>query len=302
MLPIQKMLIKYNFSTGNNIQYIVVHDTGNPAAGATAMMHYKYFNGADRQASAHYFIDDNNIIQTVEDSNAAWHCGDGANKYGIGNHNSIGIETCINSDGDYVKAISNTLDLVKYLMTLHNINIDHVVRHYDASHKNCPGRMNVNGNWSGWVDFKNRLYNIKNVVVAAAPTSAPAPKADNMTLYIQKVMNRLSIADPPLVVDGVPGAKTKMAVIKFQDIVNINMDGAAGSITQNALNDILLKPACSIDHNIRNAVRYIQFRLGIPHDGVFGSQTLAAIKNWQRYVGLAPDGVFGSNSWLKLIG
>ena len=75
MLAIQKMLIKYNFSAGNDIKYIVVHDTGNHAAGATALMHYKYFNGADRQASAHYFVDDSNIIQTVEDFNAAWHCG-----------------------------------------------------------------------------------------------------------------------------------------------------------------------------------------------------------------------------------
>lgn len=139
---------------------------------------------------------------------------------------------------------------------------------------------------------------VNNVVL----TAATAAKVDNMTLYIQRVLNRLSVPDSPLITDGISGAKTKMAVIKFQDIMNLSMDGIPGSVTQNALNDILLKPTCSMYHNNRNAVRYIQFRLGVTHDGIFGQRTFDAIKNWQRSVGLTADGIFGSQSWLKLIG
>jgi hypothetical protein len=156
MTTIEKKLIKYNFSTGNDPKYIVVHDTGNPGKGADADAHYRYFNGGNRNASAHYFVDDHSIIQTVEDANASWHCGDGKGQYGITNYNSIGIEICINSDGDYNKAVQNAIDLVKFLMKKHNISLDKVVRHYDASRKNCPGTMSSN-NWEKWNWFKGQL-------------------------------------------------------------------------------------------------------------------------------------------------
>lgn len=158
MLPINKKLIKYNHSSrnGQSIKYIVLHDTGNKSKGAGADNHYRYFNGGDRQASAHYFVDDKEIIQTVEDSQASWHCGDGRGKYGITNQNSLGVEICINADGDYKKAVANTVDLIKYLMSKHNISFAQVVRHYDASRKICPGTMREN-NWARWHAFKKSL-------------------------------------------------------------------------------------------------------------------------------------------------
>jgi N-acetylmuramoyl-L-alanine amidase CwlA len=76
--------------------------------------------------------------------------------YGISNNNSIGIELCINSDGNYDKAFENTIDLTKYLMQLFRIPIEKVVRHYDASRKSCPGTMMKN-NWEKWNIFKNKL-------------------------------------------------------------------------------------------------------------------------------------------------
>lgn len=73
MLPIKRQISKYNFSSGNNIQYLVIHDTGNSTD--TSEANANYFNGGDRQASAHYFVDDDSIVQVVEDYNASWHCG-----------------------------------------------------------------------------------------------------------------------------------------------------------------------------------------------------------------------------------
>ncbi|MDK2918977.1 MAG: N-acetylmuramoyl-L-alanine amidase [Candidatus Petromonas sp.] len=156
MVKVTKRLIKYNYSPGNDIKYIVIHDTGNKRKGANAYAHYRYFNSGNRRSSAHYFVDDKEIIQTVEDNNASWHCGDGKGKYGITNHNSIGIEICINEDGDYEKAVDNTIDLVKHLMKKHNIHLDKVVRHYDASRKICPRSMSEN-NWEKWWAFREKL-------------------------------------------------------------------------------------------------------------------------------------------------
>lgn len=157
MLPIEKMIVKYNYSKRNStIKYIVIHDTGNTGRGAGVNNHFKYINGGNRGASADYFVDDNKIGQFVEDYNYSWHCGDGKGKYGITNSNSIGIEICINSDGNYERAVANAIDLTKYLMNKYNIPVDRVVRHYDASRKSCPNTMRAN-DWAKWKEFKSRL-------------------------------------------------------------------------------------------------------------------------------------------------
>lgn len=86
-----------------------------------------------------------------------WHVGDGKGKYGITNSNSIGIEICVNVDGDYNKAFAKAVELTKYLMKELNISAERVVRHYDASRKKCPASMNE----EKWREFKGLLKNEK---------------------------------------------------------------------------------------------------------------------------------------------
>lgn len=138
-------------------KYIVIHDTGNKSKGANAMAHYNYFNGANRGSSADFFVDDKEALQ-VNDYNKyyTWHCGDGKGKYGITNANSVGVEICINSDGNYDKAVKNAVIAVKQIMKELNIPFENVVRHYDASRKNCPASMSAN-NWKSWQNFKEML-------------------------------------------------------------------------------------------------------------------------------------------------
>lgn len=153
MLPIQFKPINHNFTANaNNPIYIVVHDTGNYASSANALAHCNFFSGGNRNASAHYFVDTGNIIQIIKDKDSAWHVGDGNNKYGISNKNSIGIEMCVNDMGKYNIVKSNTIELIRYLMQKYNIPISRVVRHYDASRKNCPGSLSAN-NWAAWWQF-----------------------------------------------------------------------------------------------------------------------------------------------------
>lgn len=153
-MKINKQLIKYNYGNrkGVKIEYIVVHDTGNSRRGAGAYNNYLYFNSGIRNASAHYFIDDKYIIQTVEDTNVSWHCGDGKGRYNITNSNSIGIEICINEDSDYETALENTIILIRILMELYQIPKGKVVRHFDASRKICPISMSNDG-WRKWSEF-----------------------------------------------------------------------------------------------------------------------------------------------------
>lgn len=151
--------VKRNFtSRGKNpkILYLVIHDTGNTGVGANALNHKNYVGTNSRKASAHYFVDDHSIVQFVGDSFAAHAVGDGHGRYGITNENSLNVEMCINSDGDYAKTYKNTVELAKNLMKKFNISIDRVVRHYDASRKNCPGHMRQR-NWAKWWQFKEDI-------------------------------------------------------------------------------------------------------------------------------------------------
>ena len=164
MLPIIKKISNFNHSgrNGQTIKYIVMHYTGTSGTD-TALNNANYFCNGNRDASANYFIDDNNIVQVVDDSEASWNCGDGNGKYGITNQNSIGIEMC-GTNGDISQNTeANALELVKVLMTKYGISIDRVVRHYDASRKMCPAPWSKD-NWSKWNEFKGKLGDGNNII------------------------------------------------------------------------------------------------------------------------------------------
>ncbi len=152
------MQIKYNITPRKEqIKYIVIHDTGNKNKGSDAKAHFNYFNTQNRNSSADYFIDSENIL-SVNDFTLyyTWHCGDGNGKKGITNKNSIGLEMCVNADGDYEKAFTNLINLTVKLARDLKINFENIVRHFDASGKICPASM-ADNNWAKWEKFKNEV-------------------------------------------------------------------------------------------------------------------------------------------------
>lgn len=162
-MQITKKLIKYNYSGINNPKYIVIHETGNTDVGADAERHYKYFNGGYRGASAHYVVDDKQVIQLVEHNVQSWHNGkkyiSNPNVPECNNSNSIGIEICVNQDGDYSKAVANAVELTKKLMKDLNIPVDRVIRHYDSCGKQCPTNMIREPKL--WTDFKKAIQGVQ---------------------------------------------------------------------------------------------------------------------------------------------
>ncbi len=142
-----KQAHKNNFCSGRtqNIKYIVIHYTAND--GDTAKNNVDYYARVSLKASAHYFVDENEIWQSVKEGDTAYHCG--ANKYVhpyCRNSNSIGIELCSRKDADgkyYFKdeTIQNAVKLTKELMAKYNIFVGNVIRHYDVTGKICPAPM-----------------------------------------------------------------------------------------------------------------------------------------------------------------
>lgn len=158
MFQIEKKQIAYNRTKRTDgIKYIVIHDTGNKSKSANADSHFNYFNGGSRGASADFFVDDKKILQINDyKKHYTWQVGDGKGKFGIKNSNSLGIEICVNADGNYDKAFHNAVELTKHLMKELSIPTERVIRHYDASRKNCPASMGAN-NWALWDKFKTAL-------------------------------------------------------------------------------------------------------------------------------------------------
>lgn len=135
----------------SSIKYIVWHYTAND--GDTDEANGKYFNSPNRNASAHYFVDDDSITQSVPDNYVAWSVGGnryanykttgGAKLYGIAkNANTLNIELCdTQKNGKYNvsdKTLSNAIALTKDLMKKYNIPIENVIRHFDVTGKSCP--------------------------------------------------------------------------------------------------------------------------------------------------------------------
>lgn len=147
----------------SSIKYIVIHYTGNN--GDTAANNCTYFQGANRHASAHYFVDGGTYVyNSVPVKSVAWSVGgfysrsNGAGAYyqKCTNANSISIEmcNCVRSVPD--KVFDQTVELTKYLMEKYDIPASRVIRHWDVNGKSCPGRWTGKNN-SGWEKFKKTI-------------------------------------------------------------------------------------------------------------------------------------------------
>ena len=137
------------------MKYITIHNTDNYSKGANAKAHANYLKNVNNKVSWHYTVDDTEVYHHLPDNEAGYHTGDGM---GIksGNLNSIGVEICVNSDGDLRKATDNAVELVKKLMKKHNIPIENVVQHNYWSGKNCPRELR-NGNPYSWEEFIKKV-------------------------------------------------------------------------------------------------------------------------------------------------
>ncbi|MGL6187315.1 MAG: peptidoglycan recognition protein family protein [Clostridium chrysemydis] len=285
-MNITRQLSRFNhYEGGNSKDYIIIHSTGN--TNDTAKNNADYFGRADRGASAHYFVDDNSIYQVVEDNDCSWSCGDGHNKYGIGNRNTIAIEMCGTDDGNISdKTIENTLELTKSLMNKYGINIDHVVRHYDASRKCCPSQFSPN-DWKRWWNFKARLEgkDVENIEIKPSePLKTQGDKLWEVSISgeeVKKLQHQLNIQGyGDIKEDGYFGDSTLSVCPTVRE-------GAEGNITK------------CIQQRLLNR-GYTSLKSSGGADGVFGRGTTIAIENLQRNKNLTVDGIVGKNTWKAL--
>ena len=160
------------------IKYIVVHYTGND--GDTDENNANYFQNNVVEASAHYFVDDDSITQTVPDDYVAWHCGAKTYKHAnCRNTNSIGVEICDDVKNGVIypseKTIANALELVKHLMQKYSVPHENVIRHYDVTGKLCPAY------WCGTTEkdakWKSAFWNLLAATKETGTTNTVATQS-----------------------------------------------------------------------------------------------------------------------------
>ena len=164
-------------------EWIIVHYTGciaPPAMICDSM--------ADRQkdpASTHYIVLGQEIVHCVDETKYyAWHCATKDKKVycAATNRNSIGVDlvpcklmsrSYKATDKDWYfdsQTMQTAAALIRELMIKFDIDIDHVVRHYDVTHKMCPRPFcgsdinevfGVSGN-TMWERFKRMIMEAKN--------------------------------------------------------------------------------------------------------------------------------------------
>lgn len=272
----------------SNIKYLVYHYTSND--GDHDEGNANYFHNNVVKASAHYFVDDDSVTQSVYDDYVAYSVGGKCQSahhplYNIcTNSNSISIEMCDTTKDGTVSiseaTLENSITLGRLLMHKYNIPLDRVIRHYDVNGKLCPN-CNDLLNDKTWNAFKQRLNGgtgtIPNTNTPVHNETAPTAHKNGYDDWVARLQKELNTQfNKGLVVDGLRGPKTLSACITVRR-------GARGNIT-----------------------RLIQERLNgvgfhISTDGIFGGGTENAVKVFQRNRGLSQDGIVGRNTWNWLL-
>lgn len=129
----------------DSIKYIIIHYTG--GTGDTARNNCLYFKRqTERKAGAHFFVDSNECIKSVNMNRTAWSVGgfytknNGAGKYykKATNYNSVSIEVCNWTKPELdINTMINIRKCVKYIKKYCK-NAKIIIRHWDVNGKMCP--------------------------------------------------------------------------------------------------------------------------------------------------------------------
>jgi len=110
-------------------------------------------------------VDDKEAVQSFEHDWRCWAAGSTT-----GNNQGIQVEVCVNSDGNYQKAMQNATELVAKIMKDEGIPISNVVQHNHFSGKNCPRNMR-----EGKISWSQFISMVKN---SSGNTQQQKPSAD----------------------------------------------------------------------------------------------------------------------------
>lgn len=200
-----------------SIKYIVIHYTGN--INDTPLNNCMFFEREKVERSAHYFVRDKEVMQSVPLTHAAFSVGDKSNinkasMYGIiTNANSVSIECCGSVESTIASAQTRrtAAELAASLCHYLGLKPDRVFRHYDVSGKDCP-------HWAvkdpkEWFNFLTLVYGYYDQMKGGVTMSYTQEEWDK---FLAMMSDYLSLRDQQNASYGEDEAK----VCKEEKIIN----------------------------------------------------------------------------------
>ena len=227
-MKIIKMLTKKRCYVGQNKPaYVVIHETDNWSKGADAKAHATAMKNGNLAGTVHYYVDSTSIYQTLDHKDGAYAVGDGGGRYGIANRNSINIEICVNPESDYYKAVDKAEQLAASLLKQYGWGTDRLKRHYDASRKHCPRRIQDEGLWP---EFKRKTTAYMGTA-PEKPTHTPTTQTGGNYMFEPKMVSKGDTGLSVLLLQEILKARG----FKGKDGKDLKLDRDAGTNTIHAL-------------------------------------------------------------------
>lgn len=250
---------------GNKIQKIFVHHM---AGCLTVKQCGNVFD--NRQASAHYGVNGNQIGQYVREEDTAWHCGNW--KWNL---RSIGIELANDSGSPEWHVSETTINTAAKL-------IADICRRNGIPRLIYTGDMNGNLCMHRWV----------------CSTSCPGPYLSKQFSRLCNMVNALLGGEFPspygkLEEDGIGGPDT---VGTMQRFFGTQIDFVISGQNEDLKKYYPSLESVSFDDVASTCVRCLQRLVGAIQDGVLGPDT---IKDLQKFLGVRQDGYWGPETMKK---
>lgn len=268
---------------------IVVHSTGannpylkryiGPDDGILGENQYNnHWNKANANKCVHAFIGKAadgsvKIYQTLPWNHRCWGVGSGKN--GSYNATHVQFEICedgLKDEAYYKEAFDLAIRLSAFLCKEYGIKPENVVGHYEA---HAAGYGSNHGDPRNWQrKFGGSMDEFRDSVAAlingdSSPAEAVIIKGEQTTAETQKPAQEA------------PEMAQKESVVNTMNTLRNGSKGTQVKVLQWLLADKGQSPG--------NA------------DGIFGKNTLAAVKAFQKAQGLSVDGIVGKNTWGKLL-
>lgn len=277
-----------NFTKGRirPVRHIVIHTMEAPELVDTAENVAAYFQRRSVQASAHYCIDANSIVQGVRLQDTAWAC-PGFNASGLQlEHAGYAAQNAGQWDDDYsARMLHRSAQLAADLADDYDIPIRHLsvtqvrnqnpagfMGHWDATRARIGGNTHTDPGahfpWADYLDLVNAYRSGTTPTAPAAPGAAHWVAGPRVVSHWQKlegttIDGRISSQDA--------GHRDCMPATNWTTVQWSPAGHAAGS----------------------QLITAAQRRLGVSDDGIAGPVTWHAIQGW---LGVDRDGIAGDHT------
>ncbi|TMW73019.1 peptidoglycan recognition protein family protein [Alteribacter natronophilus] len=273
---------KYSRRSLRNITSLTIHHSGTEGGSAQSFASYHVNRLGWPGIGYHYVIShDGTIVKTNSADTVSYHAGQ-ANRFSIG----ICLTGDFTSGKPGYSQWTALKELCRKLSSDFSISDNRIL-----GHREQPGAATICPGFDVAV-LRQQLGESLFFRIGKGDRGAGV-------IRLQKKLMAAGIN--PGQIDGIFGPLTETALKKFQSSAGIIPDGVYVSTTNEALRAARRTLREQIPMQRGYDVLIVQQTTHVKQDGIFGPQTAASVKGYQRSRRLTPDGIVGSKTWIYII-